>query len=462
VNCDSLQYVTVSRRLLLALQGLLRPQQRRVLRRLGDPIIFLLPAKEFHVVLVGQGEDEALVVVLRPAGPAHDLVRRAGVDQFLLARRPLHQRGQHHRPRRQVDPRRQCLGTDRHGQRLLHEQVLDDAAVLRQQAGVMHADAAPQHLHQLRPDALRPVELVHLGHDPRPLFAAEEVQPLEHLRDAPALVAIEAEDQCGGRAHRVVALGHLHELLAEEHVRHPAVGERNLALLALHKLQFAAVAPLQPAEEFQRVADGGRQQQEADVRGQHGQGQLPDDAALGVGEAVELVHDDTADVGEVEHLAAGGAALVQQAVKEDFGHDDEDAGVGVDAAVAGDEADVVRGEAPADGTGLHLLELLLGERDEGRGVVGDGVGVQRLEEGGLGEECLAGAGRGADEGALLGAEPGQEGFFLDRVRGVGQLVEVQRDQFVAAGDGHDWFQSGSFRGRSQSGADRPEPVAAER
>ena len=42
---------------------------------------------------------------------------------------------------------------------------------------------------------------------------------------------------------------------------------------------------------------------------------------------------------------------------------------------------------------LHLVELLLGQGDERRGVVGDGAGVQRLEQGGLGDERLAGAGR---------------------------------------------------------------------
>ena len=153
--------------------------------------------------------------------------------------------------------------------------------------------------------------------------------------------------------------------------------------------------------------------------------QFPDDAALRVGEAVELVHDDGRDAGEVERLR------VQQAIEQDLGDDDEDAGVGIDAAIAGDEADVVGREAPADGGRLHLAELLLGQRDERRGVVGDGAGVQRLEQGGLGDERLAGAGRGADEDALLGGEPGEQGLFLHRVGRVGQLVEVAVGQFVA-------------------------------
>ena len=122
---------------------------------------------------------------------------------------------------------------------------------------------------------------------------------------------------------------------------------------------------------------------------------------------------------------------MQQAVEEDLGDDDEDAGVGVDAAVAGDEPDVVGGEAPADGAGLHLLELLLGQGDERGGVVGDGAGVQRLEEPGLCDERLAGAGGGADEDALLGGEPGEQGVFLHRVGRVGELLEVFFEELVA-------------------------------
>ncbi len=55
------------------------------------------------------------------------------------------------------------------GQQLPLEQVLDDAAILRQQPGVVDADAAVQHLLQLRADALRPVEAVHRGDERRPL-----------------------------------------------------------------------------------------------------------------------------------------------------------------------------------------------------------------------------------------------------------------------------------------------------
>ena len=86
-------------------------------------------------------------------------------------------------------------------------------------------------------------------------------------------------------------------------------------------------------------------------------------------------------------------AVVQQAIEQDLGDDDQDAGVGIDAAVAGHQADVVGLKAPLDGRGLHLAELLLGQGDQRRGVVGRRAGVQGLEQGRLGDQRLAGAGR---------------------------------------------------------------------
>ncbi len=77
------------------------------------------------------------------------------------------------------------------------------------------------------------------------------------------------------------------------------------------------------------------------------------------------------------------------------------------------------------------MELLLGQGDQRRGVVGDRAGVQGLEQGGLGDQRLAGAGRGADEHALLGREPGEQGLFLHRVGRVGQLGQVLLGQLVA-------------------------------
>ena len=117
--------------------------------------------------------------------------------------------------------------------------------------------------------------------------------------------------------------------------------QRHLAFLALDQFELALVAVAEPVDEFHGVAHGGREQERADLRRQQPQREFPDHAALGIGEAVELVHHHGADLAEVEGLA------VQQAVEQDFGHDHQHAGLGVLAAIAGHQADVVGMETPA-------------------------------------------------------------------------------------------------------------------
>ena len=53
------------------------------------------------------------------------------------------------------------------------------------------------------------------------------------------------------------ALGHAHQLIAEELVGDPAERERHFALFALHQLQFAAVRAFQPRQELRGIADRG-------------------------------------------------------------------------------------------------------------------------------------------------------------------------------------------------------------
>ena len=90
-------------------------------------------------------------------------------------------------------------------------------------------------------------------------------------------------------------------------------------------------------------------------------------------------------------------------------------------------------KAPPHGGRLHLAELLLGQGDQRRGVVGRLAGVQGLEQGRLGDQRLAGAGRRADQHALLGREPRQQRLFLHRVRRERKLIEIEATQSVAAG-----------------------------
>ncbi|WP_231749947.1 hypothetical protein [Tautonia plasticadhaerens] len=126
--------------------------------------------------------------------------------------------------------------------------------------------------------------------------------------------SVEAEDKGGRPGALLVAGRHHDELLVEEPVGHPFVGQRHPSFLALHQPDRAAVLPVQPADELVRIADRRREQQQADVAGQHAERQLPDDPAVDLGEVVELVHDAGRHAGEVEP--------VEQPIQEDFGHDD--------------------------------------------------------------------------------------------------------------------------------------------
>ena len=211
------------------------------------------------------------------------------------------------------------------------------------------------------------------------LFRVGQVEVLAHdvLGDAPALLAVEAEDQGGRPRAFLVATRHHDELFVEELVGHPFVGQRHPAFLALDQRDLAVVLPRQPADELGRVADRRREQEQADVLGQHAERQLPDDPALHLGEVVELVHDAGRHVGEV--------GPVEQPVQEDLGHDDQHRGLGVDLAAAGDHPHVLAAEAPLNRAVLHLLEFLLGQRDQGRRVIGGFPRMERLEEGRLGD-----------------------------------------------------------------------------
>ena len=288
----------------------------------------------------------------------------AGVDQFLFARRPLHQRRQHDRTCRKIDSGGQRFRTDADREQLVLEQLLHDPAVFRQDAGMMDADAPLQNLLQFRAGSFRPVVPGQMVHEPLLLSVRQQAFAFELLGDRPAFVAIETEDECRRAACRLVPVGHDFQLFAQELIPHPLVGQRNLPLGGLNQLDFSIEAPAQPDDEFGRVSDRGREQQHADVRRKHGEREFPDDAPFRIGEAVEFVHHDRADLAEIKRLG------VQQPVQQDFGDDDEDPCVAVDAPVSRHQTDGLRGKTPTDRGLLHLAEFLFGERNQRRGVIG--------------------------------------------------------------------------------------------
>ena len=126
-------------------------------------------------------------------------------------------------------------------------------------------------------------------------------------------------------------------------------------------------------------------------------------------------------------------SAMQQAVQEDFGHDDQHPGIGIFAAVAGHQPHVLRVEAPLHGRTLHFAELLLGQGDQRRGIVRHRARMQGLEQGRLGDQRLTGAGRCADQHALLGRKPRQKRLLLNAIGLVRELVEVSAGKLVAGG-----------------------------
>jgi len=182
---------------------------------------------------VGQGEDVALRVELRATGSAEHLVGRRREYQLLLARLALHQRADHDGPGRQVDPGRECLGTNHERHKLAQEERLNDLLVLGQYPRVMHADPSDEHLLELGADAVRQVVLV--GRQLRVnldfLCVADDRQPLEPLGHLPALVAIEAEDQGGHAALCVVVADHLGQQLGNQLVADPDELQRHTPLV---------------------------------------------------------------------------------------------------------------------------------------------------------------------------------------------------------------------------------------
>ena len=139
--------------------------------------------------------------------------------------------------------------------------------------------------------------------EPLLLSVGQQAFAFELLGNRPAFVAIETEDQ-GGRASRlVVSRRHQLQLLVEELIAHPNIGQGDLPLGALNEFDFSIETPIEPDDEFGRIADGRRQHHHAHMLGKHRERQFPNDASLGIGKAVEFVHHDRGDRGKIEGLA---------------------------------------------------------------------------------------------------------------------------------------------------------------
>ena len=133
-----------------ALKGLLVPGDKA----LGGLLLFNLAellgvvarlGHEFGVldlVLRGLGDDHALGIEARTAGATSDLMELTGAQATHLVAVELGERGEHHGVDGHVDADAERIGTADDGQQALLRQALDQQAIARQHASMVHADAA--------------------------------------------------------------------------------------------------------------------------------------------------------------------------------------------------------------------------------------------------------------------------------------------------------------------------------
>ena len=149
---------------------------------------------------------------------------------------------------------------------------------------------------------------------------------------------------------------------------------------------------VEPVAELLGVGDRRRQRDQLHRLGQVDDHFLPDGAAEAVGEVVHLVHDHIAEAEE------GLRARVEHVPQHLGGHHDH-RGVGVDAVVAGEQADLVRAVA-ADQVGV----LLVGQRLDGRRVEALAALLEGEVDGELADDRLARPGGRGDQHALARLE----------------------------------------------------------
>ena len=164
-----------------------------------------------------------------------------------------------------------------------------------------------------------------------------------------------------------------------------------------------AVLEGEPIAEFAGVGDGGREGHEAHVAGETEDDLLPDRAAVGVLEEVDLVEDHATQVGEgrrprIEHVA------------EDLGGHDDHRGVTPDDVVAREEAHP--GWTQPAG---QVAELLVGECLEGRRVEGAAPLGEGPVDGVFGDDGLAAGRRGGHEYGAPAVD-GLDGVLLEGIQ----------------------------------------------
>ena len=369
----------------------------------------------FDDVLGGLRDHPAeMVEALAPRASA-DLVEIPRAENAGLLPVELAQLGEQHRADGDVDAHAQRVRAADDLEQAALGELLDEHAILRQQARVMQTDAVPQPLLDVGTVGTAELEAFHRAAQRRLFLAGADVEAGEILR---AL----------GR-FKLGEVDHIDRGLAIGQQRFKRLGQRQFGIGVLQRHgpvrgddggRRPAREPRELLGEERRVTQRGRHQEEARLR-QREQGNLPRHAALPVRVVVELVHHDVPDT--------GARALAQGDVREDFCGAAQDGRVVVHRRIAGAQADVVRAELTAE---RH--ELLVHQRLDRTGVNRAATSGQSLEMQGRGHERFPGTGRRVQDDILV-LEQFQDGLLLRGVKlkpPARDIIQKPSQQHIAA------------------------------
>ena len=384
-------------------ERLLGPAHRTVGRLLGLDLAPLLGviaglgqrARALDHVLGRLHDDVTGRVEARPPGASGDLVKLARLEQPVAGAVVLGQAGEEDRPNRDVDPDPERVGAADHLQQAGLGELLDQPAIARQHAGVMHPDPAAHEPGQRAPEAGGEPEAADHLTDRVALLTGAELGRQQRLRPLHRGGLREMHDV----DRRPVDRDELLEQLMQRLDR-PRVRQRDGPVGVVDQDRLARGAPRQIGGDRADVAQRGRHQQKL-RRGQAQQRHLPRPPALAVGVVVKLVHHDLAD--------NGARALPQRDVRQHLGRAAHDRRAGVDRRVTGQHPDVLGAERRA-----QREELLRHQRLDRRRVIARAALRQRSEVRGHGHQRLPRPRRRAKHDVVI-AEHLDHRLFLMRV-----------------------------------------------
>ena len=341
----------------------------------GEIVLGGLPLDDLPAVLRLLVEPEVLDEVLRrlrhheadlvealASGAAGDLVEVAGGEDRRLLAIELAEPREEHRADRHVDAHAERIRAADDLEEPALGELLDEDAVLGEQAGVVQADPLLQPFAYVGAVGAREAEALDRFRDGVLLLAGAEVQAREVLGAGRGVLLREVDDVDRCLVLRDELLHHLRQ-------RDLGIGvlEGHRPFDGLHGRRRPAVEAGERLREERHVAQGGGHQEEA-CPAEGEERRLPCDAPFPVGVPVELVHH------HVVHRR--GLAVAQRDVGQDLGGAAQDGCVAVDGGVSGGEADVLRPQLAAEGHPLLVDQRLDRAGVDGAAAVGEGGEVK--------------------------------------------------------------------------------------